>query len=94
MTGSHEDRLLDAAVSHARHLAIRCSTTSTTVFTRQLQTGADGAYADFVSRAEGLMFDAFRGQDLVEGVQSHLDRRTPASPSRPARSSRVPVRHI
>ena len=41
MTGSHE--------------AIRCSPTSMAVIERQLQTDADGAYADSVSRAEGPM---------------------------------------
>jgi enoyl-CoA hydratase/carnithine racemase len=64
------------------------------VIKRQLQTDAEGTYADSVSRAEGPMFDAFRSEDLVEGVQSHLDRRTPTFPSLPPRSSRVPVRIV
>jgi enoyl-CoA hydratase/carnithine racemase len=93
MTGSHEDLVL-GAMSYAQQLAIQRSPTSIAVIKRQLQTDADGTYADSASRAEGLMFDAFRGEDLVEGVQSHLDRRTPTFPSLPARSSRVPVRIV
>jgi enoyl-CoA hydratase/carnithine racemase len=94
MTGSHEDLVLAAAVSYAQQLAIQCSPTSIAVIKRQLQTDAEGTYADSVSRAEGPMFDAFRSEDLVEGVQSHLDRRTPTFPALPARSSRVPVRIV
>lgn len=86
--------VLAAAVSYAQQLATQCSPTSMAVIKQQLQTDADGTYADSVSRAEGLMFDSFRGEDLVEGVQSHLDKRTPTFPSLPTRSSRVPVRHL
>ncbi|MFE7721384.1 enoyl-CoA hydratase-related protein [Nocardia rhizosphaerihabitans] len=89
-----DGNVLDAAVSYAQQLATRCSPTSMSVIKRQLQTDADGTYTDSVSRAEGLMFDAFRGEDLVEGVQSHLDKRTPTFPSLPARSSHVPVRNV
>lgn len=89
-----DGNVLAAAVSYAQQLATQCSPTSMAVIKQQLQTDADGTYADSVSRAEGLMFDAFRGEDLVEGVQSHLEKRTPTFPSLPTRSSRVPVRHL
>jgi enoyl-CoA hydratase/carnithine racemase len=89
-----DGNVLDATVSYAQQFAIRCSPTSMAVIKRQLQTDADGAYAESVSRAEGPMFDAFRGEGLAEGVQSHLDKRTPTFPSLPARSSRVPVRIV
>lgn len=57
----------------------------------QPSNDADGAYADSVTRAEGLMLQAFRGPDVAEGVASHLDKRPPDFPSLPVRSSDVPV---
>ena len=83
--------VVDAAVAYAADLAAHCSPTSMAVIKDQLNSDADGTYADSVARAEGLMLQAFRGADLVEGVQSHLDKRTPVFPSLPVRSSHVPV---
>ncbi len=57
----------------------------------QLSNDADGTYADSVTRAESLMFQAFRGADVIEGVASHLEKRPPNFPSLPFRSSDVPV---
>lgn len=57
----------------------------------RLQGDADGTYADSVSRAEGVMLQAFRRADFVEGMASHLDKRSPNFPSLPVRSSDVPV---
>ncbi|MDI9952079.1 enoyl-CoA hydratase-related protein [Rhodococcus sp. NM-2] len=83
--------VVDAAVAYAEGLSTHCSPTSMAVIKDQLQNDADGTYAESVARAEGLMLQAFRGADLVEGVQSHLDKRTPTFPSLPVRSSHVPV---
>ncbi|MCQ4122086.1 enoyl-CoA hydratase-related protein [Rhodococcus tibetensis] len=83
--------VVDAAVAYAEELSTHCSPTSMAVIKDQLQNDADGTYAESVARAEGLMLQAFRGVDLVEGVQSHLDKRTPTFPSLPVRSSHVPV---
>ncbi len=83
--------VVDAAVAYAADLAAHCSPTSMAVIKDQLHSDADGTYAESVARAEGLMLQAFRGADLVEGIQSHLDKRTPVFPSLPVRSSHVPV---
>ncbi|MEU8986216.1 enoyl-CoA hydratase-related protein [Streptomyces sp. NPDC048558] len=83
--------VVDAAVAYAADLARRCSPASMAVIKSQLSNDADGTYAGSVSRAEGLMLQAFRGSDVVEGVASHLDKRPPNFPSLPVRSSDVPV---
>ncbi|WP_328403343.1 enoyl-CoA hydratase-related protein [Streptomyces sp. NBC_00390] len=83
--------VVDAAVAYAADLATRCSPASMATIKRQLQGDADGTYADSVTRAEGVMLQAFRGADFVEGVASHLDKRSPNFPSLPVRSSDVPV---
>ncbi|KNE83894.1 MULTISPECIES: enoyl-CoA hydratase-related protein [Streptomyces] len=83
--------VVDAAVAYTTELATRCSPGSMATIKSQLRDDADGTYADSVTRAEVLMFQAFRGADLVEGVASHLDRRPPNFPSLPVRSSDVPV---
>ncbi|MEG3628157.1 enoyl-CoA hydratase-related protein [Streptomyces poriticola] len=83
--------VVDAAAAYAADLARRCSPASMATIKSQLSNDADGTYADSVARAEGLMLQAFRGSDVVEGVTSHLERRLPDFPSLPVRSSDVPV---
>ncbi|MFI2636269.1 enoyl-CoA hydratase-related protein [Streptomyces collinus] len=83
--------VVDAAVAYATDLARRCSPASMATIKSQLSNDADGTYADSVTLAEGLMLQAFRGSDVVEGVASHLDKRPPTFPSLPVRSSDVPV---
>ncbi|GGT04811.1 enoyl-CoA hydratase [Streptomyces kurssanovii] len=83
--------VVDAAVAYAADLATRCSPASMATIKSQLQGDANGTYADSMTRAEGLMLQAFRGADLVEGVASHLEKRPPSFPSLPVRSSDVPV---
>ncbi|MFJ4555568.1 enoyl-CoA hydratase-related protein [Streptomyces massasporeus] len=83
--------VVDAAVAYATDLAERCSPASMATIKSQLSNDADGTYADSVTRAEDLMLQAFRGADVVEGVASHLDKRSPDFPSLPVRSSDVPV---
>jgi enoyl-CoA hydratase/carnithine racemase len=78
--------VVDAAVAYAADLARRCSPASMATIKSQLRNDADGTYADSVTRAEGVMLQAFRGADFVEGVASHLDKRTPSFPSLPVRS--------
>ncbi|WP_208641390.1 hypothetical protein [Streptomyces africanus] len=77
--------------AYASALARCCSPASTATVKSRLSNDVDGTYADSVARAEGLMLQAFRGSDVVEGVASHLDKRTPDFPSLPVRSSDVPV---
>jgi enoyl-CoA hydratase/carnithine racemase len=83
--------VVDAAVAYATDLATRCSPASMATIKSQLRDDADSTYADSVTRAEGVMLQAFRGADFVEGVASHLDKRPPSFPSLPVRSSDVPV---
>jgi enoyl-CoA hydratase/carnithine racemase len=83
--------VVDAAVAYAADLATRCSPASMATIKSQLRNDADCTYADSLTRAEGLMLQAFRGADLVEGVASHLEKRPPSFPSLPVRSSDVPV---
>lgn len=70
-----------AAVAYATDMADQCSPTSMAVIKSQLARDADVAYADASERAGGLMLEAFRGPDVVEGVASHLARRTPNFPA-------------
>ncbi|MFJ1730321.1 hypothetical protein [Streptomyces sp. NPDC088254] len=83
--------VVDAAVAYAADPAERCSPGSMATIKSRLSNDADGACADSVTRAEGLMLHAFRGSDVVEGVAGHLDKRSPDFPSLPVRSSYVPV---
>jgi enoyl-CoA hydratase/carnithine racemase len=82
-------------VGHSRAadllLSSRISPASMAIIKSQLSNDADGTYADSVTREEGLMFQAFLGSDVVEGVASHLDKRPPDFPSLPVRSSDVPL---
>ncbi|MER5975267.1 hypothetical protein ABT142_01890 [Streptomyces sp. NPDC001857] len=75
----------------AADLAERCSPASMATIESRLSNDADGTHADSVTRAESLMLQAFRGSDVIEGVTSHLDKRSPDFPSLPVRSSDVPV---
>ncbi|MEU5394869.1 enoyl-CoA hydratase-related protein [Streptomyces tibetensis] len=83
--------VLDAAVAYAADLARLCSPAYMATIKSQLSNDADGTYTDSVTRAEGLMFQAFRASDVVEGVAGHLDKRPPDFPSLPVRSSDVPL---
>ncbi|MGW0558926.1 enoyl-CoA hydratase-related protein [Streptomyces sp. NPDC002926] len=58
---------------------------------RGFRAGADLQRLQAVGEVSGVMLQAFRGADLVEGVASHLDRRPPNFPSLPIRSSNVAV---
>ncbi|WP_435210389.1 hypothetical protein [Streptomyces sp. bgisy034] len=83
--------MVDAAAAYGTDLATRCSPASMATVKSQLNNDADGSCADSVTRAEGLMFQAFRRSGVVEGVAGHLDKRPPNFPSLPVRSSDVPV---
>ncbi|MFF0064741.1 enoyl-CoA hydratase-related protein [Streptomyces sp. NPDC005279] len=58
---------------------------------RGFRAGADLQRLQAVGEVSGVMLQAFRGADFVEGVASHLDKRPPNFPSLPIRSSDVAV---
>ncbi|MGZ4524069.1 MAG: enoyl-CoA hydratase-related protein [Mycobacteriaceae bacterium] len=83
--------VLDAAVEYANDLATHCSPTSMATIKTQLHRDADTSYAEAADRAEQLMFAAFQGPDVVEGVASFLEKRPPNFPPLPVRTRDVPL---
>jgi len=83
--------VLAAAVDYANDLAAHCSPQAMATIKSQLTRDAQRTYPDAVAEAETLMHESFRGADLVEGIASHIERRTPNFPSLPVRSTHVPV---
>ncbi|MFE4499482.1 enoyl-CoA hydratase-related protein [Rhodococcus sp. NPDC056743] len=81
--------VVEAAVAYAAELAATCSPTSLSVMKSQLSADETGTFDESAQRAETLMVNAFRGPDVVEGVASHLERRSPNFPSLSVRSSHV-----
>lgn len=72
--------LLDAAVAYAGELADLCSPASMRTIKRQLLQAQDSTFAEAVRDADRLMLDAFSSPDFREGLDSHLEGRSPAFP--------------
>lgn len=86
------DRLSDGssivadAVAYAQELAEYCSPTSMAIIKAQVRADMDRSFADSVSAANDLMMESFRSPDVVEGVRSYMEKRSPLFPSLPPRS--------
>lgn len=82
-----QDQLLGAAIGYATELATHCSPQSLATIKSQLHADAD--YCAATARADQLMLAAFHGPDVVEGVNSHLQKRPPNFPPLVPGSPRV-----
>lgn len=71
------DRLLARAVEYATELANACSPTSVSVIKAQVLGALDSDFPTAVQRADEAMLASFEGADVIEGVASYLERRTP-----------------
>lgn len=71
------DVLADAQ-AYARDLAAGCSPASVAVMKRQVYGAWDATLPEALAQANELMLRSLRGPDLVEGVQSYVQRRPPA----------------
>lgn len=71
------DSLLDEAVAYATELAALCSPHSMHVIKSQVWAALDSDFASAVAEADRLMLESFGGPDIREGVQSHLEGRSP-----------------
>lgn len=71
------ENLVDEAVAYAADIAENCAPSSIAVIKEQLRRDLDSDLAGAVERADGLMLESLTGKDVVEGVQSYLDRRPP-----------------
>jgi len=70
--------VLAAAQAYARDLAASCSPASMAVMKEQVYGAWDQRLDEALARANRLMAQSLSGPDLVEGVQSYLERRPPA----------------
>lgn len=74
------EELVDSAVAYARDLAENCSPTSMAVIKRQLQVDQQGDLDAAYGRALDLISESVRRPDVVEGVRSFVERRSPRFP--------------
>jgi enoyl-CoA hydratase/carnithine racemase len=69
--------VLAAAQDYARDLAASCSPASMAVMKQQVYGAWDQSLDEALALANRLMQQSLSGVDLVEGVQSYVDRRRP-----------------
>ena len=72
--------LLGEAVAYARELARLCAPSSMAAIKRQALLDLTGTLAQSYTRSEGLLAEAIRGPDFIEGVRSWQEQRPPAFP--------------
>lgn len=69
--------LLEEAIAYADRLATQSSPWSMSMIKQQVHEAMDSSLATSVDLADGLMTASFRGPDVLEGVASYAERRTP-----------------
>ena len=72
--------VVEAATAYARDLATWCSPTSMAHLKAQVWRDAGDALEPSLARMNALMAASFTGPDIVEGVQSWMERREPTWP--------------
>lgn len=82
------DQIVDIAVAYAQELADLCSPRSMAIIKGQLRDEQRDAFERSLARADRLMLASFDGEDVREGVASHLERRKPQFAPLPARGER------
>lgn len=83
------DRLNKRAIDYAEDIARNCSPASLEVIKRQAYGDAMRDVADASSRAEALLHESLRRPDLLEGITSFFEKRTPKFPGLPAPDGRL-----
>lgn len=71
------ETLLADALAYAADLARNCSPTSMAIIRDQVRRALDEPFDAALDRADALMREAFRRDDVKEGVASHLEKREP-----------------
>lgn len=70
--------VLGEAQAYGRELAAYCSPASMAMMKHQVQAAWDCTLEASITLADRLAVQSLRGPDLVEGLQSHLERRPPS----------------
>jgi enoyl-CoA hydratase/carnithine racemase len=83
---SEPGRVVEDAVAYAGELATYSSPWSMATIKAQVQADLEHGFADAVAEAEELMIRSFGRPDVMEGVVSYQERRSPAFPSLEPRS--------
>jgi enoyl-CoA hydratase/carnithine racemase len=83
---SEPERVVDDAVAYATELATYGSPWSMATIKGQVQADLERSFSDAVAEAEELMIRSFDRPDVLEGVVSYQERRSPAFPSLEPRS--------
>jgi enoyl-CoA hydratase/carnithine racemase len=73
-----DDDVLEEALAYARMLAAEASPASMATMKRQVYTDLHRGLGEALEEANRLMLESFSGHDFGEGVQSFLERRSPA----------------
>jgi enoyl-CoA hydratase/carnithine racemase len=81
------EALVDEAVAYAQQLADASSPVSMATIKQQVQRHMDATFAEAVAESDALMRASFERPDVREGVNSYLERRVPAFPPLPTRTS-------
>jgi enoyl-CoA hydratase/carnithine racemase len=84
---AEHDAVLDCALEYATDLAENCSPTAMSVIKRQLDRALGGTFEAAFAEADEQMRASFMRPDVKEGVDSYLEKRSPAFPplQQPAR---------
>ncbi|MFZ3267630.1 MAG: enoyl-CoA hydratase, partial [Mycobacterium sp.] len=74
------DQLMNRAMDYAEDIAQNCSPASMAVIKRQAYGDAVREVADANSRSEALLQESLQRPDVIEGINSFLEKRAPSFP--------------
>jgi enoyl-CoA hydratase/carnithine racemase len=74
------DQLMPRVLAYAEDMALHCSPASMAIIKRQAYGDATTDVTDASARAETLLQESLRRPDVIEGIVSFLEKRTPDFP--------------
>ena len=74
------DQLMPRVLAYAEDIALHCSPASMAIIKRQAYGDATTDVTDASARAETLLQESLRRPDVIEGIVSFLEKRTPDFP--------------
>jgi enoyl-CoA hydratase/carnithine racemase len=83
------DQLMNRAMEYAKDIAQNCSPASMAVIKHQTYSDAMHEVVQASSRAETLLHESLQRPDVIEGITSFLDKRSPSFPGLSASSLAV-----